>query len=109
MWSAIAAWWNAARATLRLFEGLARCESREVTAPPGVDALGGAGFHRDGRPIQFTDPSHRDLGPPKDAVLLYPSFLKQVDELEMLRVGGGGSQPPRGNERAYHRIQFARE
>lgn len=30
------------RATLRLFEGLARCESRGVTAPLGVDASGGA-------------------------------------------------------------------
>lgn len=43
-------------------------------------------FEQGGNSIEFTDPAHRDLGPPEDAVLLYPSFLKQVDEPEMLRV-----------------------
>src|SRR5437016_9706625 len=45
-------------------------------------------FGQDGNWIEFTDPAHRDHGPPEDAVLLYPSFLKQVDEPEMLHVWG---------------------
>lgn len=43
-------------------------------------------FAENGESIELTDPAHRDLGLPEHAVLLYPSFLKQLDVPEMLRV-----------------------
>jgi hypothetical protein len=44
------------------------------------------GFERHGRPIYFKDPSAPSIGPEEAPVLLYPSYLKRLDNKELQAV-----------------------